>query len=158
MIHRLLPLLFLLAPFAISADQFTESELKSLFYADLGPTTIDVSHYPKKQQENYALFSQVCARCHTLARAVNSPSTGRQAWDFYIFIMRLGSIMDKKDRFTMEQGRNIRDFLVYDGKERKLKDRKRFEELTGDLQLRFARTIEERMRRLQETNPPRTNP
>lgn len=152
MFSRFLPFLLLLTPLAWGADQFTEAELQSLYAADLGPSTVDVSGYPKKQQENYALFSRVCSRCHTLARSVNSPRTSRQSWDFYIFTMRLRSIVDKQDRFTLEQGKAIRDFLVYDSRERKVKNRARFEELTDDLQNRFAQTITERMRRLQEAN------
>lgn len=151
-INRLLPALILLLPLTVrAAEAFTEAELRSLYYADLGPATIDVAAYPKEQQENYQVFRRVCARCHTLARSVNSPRVSRKAWDFYIFEMRLRSILTRKDRYTIDEGKAILEFLVFDA--RKRKSRPEFEELSADLQNRFALSISERMRRLQEANP-----
>src|SRR5687768_15958120 len=49
-------------------ETFSEEELKALYYYDLGPKEIDVSDYPAKQQENYAVFRKACSHCHTLAR------------------------------------------------------------------------------------------
>src|ERR1035437_3764784 len=54
----------------------------TLYYADLGPDTIDVSDYPAQQKYNYARFEEECARCHTLARAINSPVESRLYWQF----------------------------------------------------------------------------
>lgn len=150
-LRLLLPLLLLLAPGGRCGETFTPAELKALFYADLGPAEIDVSSYPAAEQESYRVFRRVCARCHTLARAVNSPRSSRQAWHAYIFQMRLRSILSRKQRYTKAEARRILDFLVFDAKQRK--NNPRFETEDAELQQRFARTIEERMRRLQEANP-----
>ncbi len=43
------------------------------FPGDKGPAEIDVSKYPAEQQSNYNTFAKKCSKCHTLARAINSP-------------------------------------------------------------------------------------
>ena len=142
-----------LSGLALFAGDFTKSELESMYYADLGPASIDVSKYPPRQQERYAVFSRVCSQCHTLARAVNSPTTTRDMWEYYIFKMRFWTKFEHGTRYTKQEGQEILDFLVYDAQTRKIHDRVEFEALTRKLQNRFRETIEERMHRLQQ-NPP----
>lgn len=138
---------------AKNGGEFTAKELQSLYYADLGPPAIDVSGYPQDQKARYRLFSRVCSRCHTLARAVNAPMTSRTAWELYVFGMRLRGRLGGGAGFSGDEGRRIVDFLVYDSKARKIDRAAQFEELTLKLQKRFAATIDERMRRLQRATP-----
>lgn len=150
--HRVLPVLFslLVLPASAGAQAFTEAELRSLYYADLGPDAVDVAGYPKDQQENYRILRQICARCHTPARALNSPRASRKSWEIYIFEMRLRSVVSRKHRYTIPEGQAALEFLVYDSQQRK--GRLAFEEKSAQLQTRFAQSIAERMRRLQESN------
>lgn len=39
---------------------------------DSGPDRIDVSGYPAEQQKRYPVFETKCAKCHPVARAINS--------------------------------------------------------------------------------------
>ena len=150
---RLLPCLLLLsASWGRCAQPPASADLKALYFADLGPDAIDVASYPKEQQERYQVFRRICSRCHTLARAVNSPRAGRATWDIYILGMRLRSTIAREDRYSKKEGRAVLDFLVYDAQRRKT-GHPEFELLCADLQSRFAGAIAERMRRLQERNP-----
>jgi hypothetical protein len=128
---------------------FSQQELKALYYADLGPATIDVSRYPQRQKARYLLFSRACSSCHTLARAINAPTTSRSAWKYYVFGMRLHGAVGGIAAFTSAEGHDIVEFLAYDAKVRKVENAAQFEKLTMKLEKRFAETIEERMSRLQ---------
>src|SRR5271170_6222163 len=100
-----IPLLF--------AQPFTDQELKSLFYADVGPDSVNVSSYPKQQQEEYVVFQKSCSQCHTLARAINSPTVSRQAWEYYVLKMRMWMEPSHHSRYTREEAQKIIDFLAY---------------------------------------------
>jgi cytochrome c5 len=50
---------------------------------DAGPNEIDVSGYPAQQQRNYDVFSSKCAKCHPLARSINSRFAAAE-WKRYI--------------------------------------------------------------------------
>ena len=84
-----------------------------VFEADLGPTWIDVNAYPPEQQKNYALFSQKCSKCHTLARPINSSMRGDE-WNAYVNRMsrKAGSGISPRD------GEVILGFLVFDSQRR----------------------------------------
>ena len=85
-----------------------------VFEADLGPAWIDVSAYPPEQQQAYALFSQRCSKCHTLARPINS-SLDPDQWTAYVARMsrKPGSGISPKDAET------VRGFLLFDAGRRK---------------------------------------
>ncbi len=106
------------------------------FYYDLGPSSIDVSSYPKEQRENYKAFIAVCTACHGAARALNSPYTGEAVWKRYLERMRvkmesLGIALSGDDE------KRIRDFLVYDSKLRKLDRKAEFESRLEELKKSF---------------------
>ena len=82
---------------------------------DKGPATIDVSKYPKSMQERYKTFSTKCAKCHTLARPINSEFVLGDEWERYISRMmrNAGTFISEND------GKQIYEFLVFDSKTRK---------------------------------------
>ena len=84
-----------------------------VFEADLGQTWIDVSAYPAEQQQKYALFTQKCSKCHTLARPINSTLQVDQ-WEAYVSRMsrKPGSGISPKDAET------ILSFLLFDAQRR----------------------------------------
>ena len=63
---------------AARAEDATASD--KVFEADKGTDTINVSSYPKEQQENYKIFSEKCSKCHTLARPINSDYALPEEW------------------------------------------------------------------------------
>lgn len=89
------------------ADEFR------VFEADLGPAWIDVASYPPEQQQAYALFSQKCSKCHTLARPINSSMRGDQ-WNAYVQRMsrKPASGISPKD------AERILGFLIFDSARR----------------------------------------
>lgn len=140
-----------LAACALSdAAPFTKEELESVYYYDLGPAEVDVSGYPKEQQENYETFKSVCSRCHTLARAVNSPTVDGKIWTYYLFRMSLRKAFSPAAGYSKKEEARILDFLVYDSKVRKVERKAEFEAVQRRLETRFDQTIAERMRRLQK--------
>lgn len=144
-----LALIFAAAVFGFEADRdFTKKELQSIFYADLGPEEIDVSGYPEAQQRGYRVFQDACSRCHTPARALFSPTASRSGWKEYARRMK-GQARWERVPLSDNELDAVVDFLVFDGRKRKIEGREEFERTTRELQLRFWETIEERMRRLQ---------
>lgn len=137
------------------ARGFTDEELAAQFYYDLGPSEVDVSDYPKRQQENYALFQRACSQCHTTARPLNSPRTTRTSWEYYVMRMRLFCQFDGVPEFNSEDAERIVDFLAYDSKVRKERRREEFEAETRALRRRFDESLIERMRILQKSYRPR---
>ncbi len=122
-------------------DKMEEAFRNSVFPNDFGPTTIDVSHYPKKMQAYYKLFLKRCSKCHTVARPINAQfleltkegelvakkddpeifkdtdvwKVSPTIWDQFVHKMmaKHGAVISKKE------GREIYEFLVYDSKRRK---------------------------------------
>ena len=96
---------------------------------DKGPIEIDVSKYPQEQQENYKTFAVRCSKCHTLARAVNSPYALPEEWDPYVKKMQ----KKKRSGLNAKSAKKIIDFLIYDSSVRKkeLIDRKLKEKEAG---------------------------
>lgn len=87
-----------------------------VFPDDLGPTSIDVSHYSPQMQGYYRLFLSKCSTCHTIARAINSQFIGKKVWASYIvhkMMLKPGSTIQSSE------GKKIFEFLVYDSKIRK---------------------------------------
>jgi len=75
---------------------------------DSGPDKIDVSTYPAEQKARYALFQQKCAKCHALARPVNSRFTAAE-WKHYMKRM----VRRPNAGITQEQAEDIFEFLKY---------------------------------------------
>lgn len=130
----------------------------TLYYADLGPDTIDVEDYPAQQKFNYGPFRLQCARCHTLARAVNSPVQSRAYWHFHLVRMSLHSRLRREGPIPADQVKAVLDFLEYDARVRKIDDRKRFEAQTEELKRRFEPTLKRLLEHLQSSPQPRLLP
>lgn len=89
---------------------------------DKGPAKIDVSKYPANMQANYKVFTTKCAKCHTVARAINCDFVLDDEWERYVKRM-----MNKAGTWiSAADGKQIYEFVTYDSKTRKkaLYDRK----------------------------------
>lgn len=81
---------------------------------DKGPSKIDVSAYPAAQQQGYKVFTEKCAKCHTIARPINTTMT-KDEWERYVKRM-----MHKPNSgISDSQGKTIFDFVAYDQANRK---------------------------------------
>jgi hypothetical protein len=141
------------APAVVLPDKLPDT----LYYADLGPDTIDVSSYTAQQQYNYGVFRQECARCHTLARAVNSPTESRLYWRFHLSRMSLHSRFNHMGRIPPAEMKALLDFLEYDAQIRKVQDRKRFDEQTEELKRRFEPILERVISQMRKAERPALN-
>ena len=100
------------APAARAQDAAASDKV---FEADKGTDTIDVSKYPKEQQENYKVFTEKCSKCHTLARPINSDYAMPEEWTAYVDKMR----HKKRSGIDDDSQKIITDFLIYDSSVRK---------------------------------------
>ena len=143
------------APSRPSAPVPPEKLPDTLYYADLGPETIDVSDYTAQQKYNYTVFKDECSRCHTLARAINSPVQSRLYWHFHLDRMSLHSRFRHQGPISAKEKKAILDFLDYDSQIRKVSNRKRFDEQTDELKLRFDPILKKLLERMQtgDQNP-----
>ena len=89
-----------------------EARLKQL---DAGPKTIDVSKYPEDQQKAYKLFLPKCAKCHTIARAINTDMVVPADWERYIKRM----MYKPNSGLSSDEGRVLFRFVAYDASARK---------------------------------------
>jgi mono/diheme cytochrome c family protein len=84
---------------------------------DKGPAKIDVSTYPAAQQQGYKVFADKCAKCHTIARPINTTMT-KDEWERYVKRM-----MHKPNSgISDSQGKTIFEFVAYDQATRKDKN------------------------------------
>ena len=84
---------------------------------DKGPDKINVSAYPPEQQKGYKVFVDKCAKCHTIARPINTTMT-KPEWERYVKRM-----MHKPNSGISDaQGKTIFEFLAYDQEMRKDKN------------------------------------
>lgn len=118
------------------------------YYTDLGPDAIDVSAYPPEQRRAYAVFERVCSRCHTLARAVNSPTRSRTYWRFHLARMSAHSRMHHQGPLPKEELKAVLDFLEHDAQVRKVQNRERFLEQDEELKRRFEPILERQLKEL----------
>ncbi len=82
---------------------------------DQGADKIDVSKYSAEMKQKYKVFSDLCARCHSLARAVNCDFVLEDDWERYIKrMMRRG-----RSLITPDDAEKAFEFAVYDSKIRK---------------------------------------
>ncbi len=75
---------------------------------DAGPGAIDVSSYPPEQQQHYEVYAAKCAKCHPLARSVNSRFSAAE-WKRYMKRM----IRRPNSGINEEQAAKIYDFLKF---------------------------------------------
>jgi len=109
---KLLPMMILLTPLFLAA-QTSNVTLPQ----DKGPDKIDVSAYPAPLQSSYKVFATKCAKCHTIARPINTMMK-RDEWERYVKRM-----MHKPNSgISDNQGKQIFEFLVYDQVQRKDKN------------------------------------
>lgn len=130
----------------------------TLYYSDLGPDAVDVSGYPAQQRYNYEIFSRQCSRCHTLARAINSPVQSRTYWHFHAARMSLHSRFRRAGPIPPDEMKAILDFLEYDARVRKIEHRRDFEESTEELKRRFEPTLRRLLEHMQSSPQPRLIP
>lgn len=84
---------------------------------DKGPASVNVSSYPADQQKAYKVFTEKCAKCHTIARPINTTMT-KPEWERYVKRM-----MHKPNSGIGDsQGKAIYEFLAYDQENRKDKN------------------------------------
>lgn len=146
------------APAAPAPERFTAAQREAQFYFDLGSDRVDVSGYPKAQQENYKTFSAVCSRCHTPARPINSPLAARGDWRRYVGRMHVRSKIQPDKTFTKDEAKAIVEFLVYDSDIRKVKHRAQFDAETVRLKKLFVAVRAERARVQEESDARKAKP
>jgi hypothetical protein len=94
---------------------------------DKGPDKVNVSGYPADQQKNYKTFTDKCAKCHTIARPINTSMT-KAEWERYVKRM-----MHKPNSGIGDaQGKAIYEFLAYDQENRKDKNPSAFFKALSD--------------------------
>ena len=147
-----------LASAAPAPEQFTAKQHEAQFYFDLGTDRIDVSGYPKAQQENYKIFTAVCSRCHTPARPINSPLAARTDWRRYVQRMHVRSKDQSDKTFTQEQAKSIVEFLAYDSNIRKIAHKAAFDAETDRLKKLFVEVRAERTRLEIESDTKKAKP
>ena len=109
---RFIALTFLAAPVFLAA-QASNVTLPQ----DKGPASVNVSSYPAEQQKAYKVFADKCAKCHTIARPINTAMT-KDEWSRYVKRM-----MHKPNSGISDtQGKTIFEFLAYDQENRKAKN------------------------------------
>jgi cytochrome c5 len=109
---RFIAIALIAAPFVIAA-QTSNVTLPQ----DKGPASVNVTSYPPEQQKGYKVFADKCAKCHSLARPINTTMT-KQEWERYVKRM-----MHKPNSGIGDsQGKTIYEFLVYDQEQRKDKN------------------------------------
>jgi cytochrome c5 len=147
------------ASFAAPApERFTPKQREAVFAFDLGADQLDVSGYPREEQENYRVFSAVCSRCHTLARPINSPLAARADWKRYVQRMHVRSKDQSDKTFSKEQARSIVEFLAYDSNVRKVKNKATFDAETERLNKLFVEVRAERSRVQSESDAAKAKP
>src|ERR1035441_3032591 len=94
---------------------------------DKGPDKVDVSKFPADQQKGYKVFVDKCAKCHTIARPINTSMTAPE-WSRYVKRM-----MHKPNSGIGDaQGKTIYEFLAYDQENRKDKNPSAFSKALSD--------------------------
>ena len=94
---------------------------------DKGPDKINVAAYPPDQQKGYKVFAEKCAKCHTIARPINTAMT-QEEWSRYVKRM-----MHKPNSGISDaQGKAIYEFLAYDQANRKDKNPSAFFKALSD--------------------------
>lgn len=120
---RFAALAIMIAPLSLAAQTISNVTLPQ----DKGPNKVDVSSYPPAQQQGYKVFETKCAKCHTIARPINTTMT-REEWERYVKRM-----MHKPNSGISDaQGKTIFEFLAYDQATRKDKNPSAFYKSLSD--------------------------
>lgn len=143
---------------APAPEKYSEKQREARFPSDLGADSIDVSSYPKTQQENYRVFAEVCSRCHTLARPINSPLATRADWKRFIARMHVRTKVQTDKIFTPEQAKAVVDFLAYDSNVRRVQHKAAFGAETKRLEALFKDVRAERDRVRSEQDAAKVKP
>ena len=100
----------------VRAQQKEEPLDPRILAYDKGPAKIDVSKYPPDMKAKYKVFSEKCAKCHSIARAINCEFALDDEWERYIKRM-----MNKAGPSVISatDGKQIFEFVVYDSNTRK---------------------------------------
>ena len=94
---------------------------------DKGSDKVNVASYPAEMQKNYKVFTDKCAKCHTIARPINTTMT-KDEWARYVKRM-----MHKPNSGISDtQGKAIYEFLAYDQENRKDKNPSAFSKALSD--------------------------
>jgi hypothetical protein len=94
---------------------------------DKGSDKVNISSYPAEMQKNYKVFTDKCAKCHTIARPINTAMT-KDEWARYVKRM-----MHKPNSGISDtQGKAIYEFLAYDQENRKDKNPSAFFKALSD--------------------------
>jgi hypothetical protein len=101
---------------AVRAQEKDEPVDPRILAYDKGPAKIDVSKYPADMKTKYKVFADKCAKCHTIARAINCEFALDDEWERYIKRM-----MNKAGPSVISaaDGKQIFEFITYDSKIRK---------------------------------------
>ncbi|OGR93689.1 MAG: hypothetical protein A2992_07785 [Elusimicrobia bacterium RIFCSPLOWO2_01_FULL_59_12] len=131
-----------------AAPALSRREIDAKFPADVGPDTIDVSGYPAHHQDSYEFFRHACSVCHSPARALHSSLRTYDQWNRYVRRMHVRA---QEQLLTPEDSRRLVDFLVYDSRQRKIKNKKAFDVLQGQIHKRFEEVQMEKARLRKKT-------
>jgi len=101
---------------AVRAQDKEEPVDPRILKYDKGPAKIDVAKYPSDMQKRYQVFAKKCSSCHTLARPINCDYVLDDEWERYIKRMMR---KDGPSLISVDDGKQIFDFLSYDSKTRK---------------------------------------
>src|SRR5258708_11581813 len=122
---RVMTLVCLSAPLFVAAQSSNVT-----LPQDKGPDKVDVSKYPADLQKGYKVFADKCAKCHTIARPINTTMTAPE-WSRYVKRM-----MHKPNSGIGDsQGKTIYDFLAYDQENRKDKNPTAFFKSLSDAEI-----------------------
>lgn len=103
-------------PKGMSDIEWEKLKAKKPLPFDKGPSTIDVSKYPKEMQDIYKnVFTVKCSKCHTIARPINAPYALESEWKTYIKKM----MKKPGSGINPSVAKKVFKFLVYDSKIRK---------------------------------------
>ncbi|MDP2984016.1 MAG: hypothetical protein Q8O92_11895 [Candidatus Latescibacter sp.] len=103
-------------PEGMSEEEWWKLKAKKPLPFDKGPSTIDVSKYPKNMQDIYTnTYVPKCSKCHTIARAINAPYALPDEWMNYIkkMMKKPGSGLNPA------AAKDIYQYCVYDSQVRK---------------------------------------
>ena len=151
----ILSLLIISMP-ARAQESFTAEQREARFSYDLGPKEVDVTSYPKEQQENYKTFAKTCSQCHTLARPLNSPLVTHEDWRRYTRRMHGKAKMSAGTAIGTMAAKEAIEFLTYDAQVRKIADKDAFAAKTSELKALFEEVRKERSRIQVETDKKHT--
>ncbi|MBI4347659.1 MAG: cytochrome c, partial [Elusimicrobia bacterium] len=135
---------------AAAGAALSSVELDARFYYDLGPDTVDVAGYPESAKKGYAVFRAACSRCHSPARALNTPLTRREDFERFLKRMHVKTASRKGSEFSKQDAAAILEFLTHDAKVRKVDGKEAFQRQAADLQSRFKALEVERAERLRK--------